>query len=355
MNKIAIKGYKSFKEAKLELHPLNILIGANGAGKSNFLSLFEMLGAIYDRRQVEYVARQGGVGKFLHQGRKVTDAIQIKIVAGDNSYEIQLEEADGRFLVSSEKMGYKFWQGWDDRDIAGYGSEANIKIHHSLRRSKYIREYLSQIRKFHFHDTGSKSPFASESHMVNDSYVLYEQGQNLASFLYKIQSSEPAAYARILKVIQSVAPYFNDFYFNPSEADTLRLQWRDKYSSMIYGPNDLSDGTIRFIALTTLFLQPALPQVIIIDEPELGLHPVAVQKLAGMMRSAANRGTQIIAATQSVDLISNFEADDIVVVDQVDGETKLNRLDGASLEHWLEEYSLGDLWKQNILKGGQPQ
>ena len=88
MNKIAIKGYKSFKEAKLELHSLNILIGANGAGKSNFLSLFEMLGAIYDRRQVEYVARQGGVDKFLHQGRKVTDAIQIRIVAGDNSYEI---------------------------------------------------------------------------------------------------------------------------------------------------------------------------------------------------------------------------------------------------------------------------
>ena len=356
MNKIEIKGYKSFKEVTLDLHPLNILIGANGAGKSNFLSLFEMLGAIYDRRQIEYVARRGGVDKFLHHGKKETESIQIRVVADRNSYDVKLQEADGKFIISSENTGYLFYNTtWDNREIAHYTLEANIKLSKSLKRNQYIRDYLSQIRKFHFHDTGSKSPFSSESHIVNDAYILYEQGQNIAAFLFKIQSENPAVYARILKVIQSVAPYFNDFYFNPSKAGTLRLQWRDKYSSMIYGPNDLSDGTIRFVALTTLFLQPTLPQVIIIDEPELGLHPVAIQKLAGMIRSAANRGTQIIVATQSVDLISNFEPDDIVVVDQIDGKTLLNRLEEDELKHWLDDYSLGDLWKQNILKGGQPR
>lgn len=354
MDKIDIKGYKSFKESSLTLQPLNILIGANGAGKSNFLSLFEMLGAIYDQRLVDYVARQGGVDKFLYQGRKVTEEIIVKIIAESNSYEVNLLEADGKFVIKAEKMGYKFSDGWDLRDIADYSNEARIKANSSLKRSKYIREYLSQIRKFHFHDTGGKSPFASESHVQNDSYLLYDKGQNLASFLLKIRKTSPMAYARIIKVIQSVAPYFNDFEFIPSDADMLRLQWRDKYSSVIYGPNDLSDGTIRFIALATLFLQPTLPKVIIIDEPELGLHPFAIAKLAGLMRSAAARGTQIIVATQSVELISNFEPNDIVVVDQIDGVTQMRRLECAGLEHWLNDYTLGDLWKQNILKGGQP-
>ena len=133
------------------------------------------------------------------------------------------------------------------------------------------------------------------------------------------------------------------------------MQWTDKYSSTVYGPTDLSDGTIRFIALATLFLQPVPPEVIIIDEPELGLHPLAVQKLAGMMKSVAAKGVQVIVATQSADLISNFDAEDVVTVDQVKGETVMRRLDGDELRLWLDDYTLGDLWRQNILKGGQPK
>ena len=135
----------------------------------------------------------------------------------------------------------------------------------------------------------------------------------------------------------------------------MRLLWQDKYSTMIYGPNDFSDGTIRFIALVVLFMQPWLPKVIIIDEPELGLHPVAIQKLAGLIRIAAQRGAQIIIATQSAELISNFEPEDVVTVNQLDGQTQMQRLNRADLEQWLDEYTLGDLWKQNILKGGQPR
>lgn len=354
MDKISVKGYKSFVDVSIKLQPINILIGANGAGKSNFLSLFEMLGAIYDQRLLQYVSGKGGVDKFLHQGRKVTENISIDVKAAKNSYSITLKEADGRFIVTSEQVGFEFWEGWNDLDIAPYDTEAQIKVNKRWKRCEYIREYLSQIKKFHFHDTGSRSPFASESHIVNDAYYLYEDGRNIAARLYKIYNEAPMAYNRIIKVIQSVAPYFNDFVFIPSEAETVRMQWQDKYSSMLYGPNDLSDGTIRFIALTTLFLQPNLPKVIIIDEPELGLHPLAIQKLSGLIKSASRQGTQIIIATQSVDLISNFEPEDIITVDQVDGQSNLRRLDNKELSHWLDDYSLGDLWKQNILKGGQP-
>ena len=133
------------------------------------------------------------------------------------------------------------------------------------------------------------------------------------------------------------------------------MQWKDKYSSTVYGPSDLSDGTLRFIALTTLFMQPTLPGSIIIDEPELGLHPFAIQKLAGMIKSVAAKGTQVIIATQSTDLVSLFEPQDVITVNQVNGETTLRRLSDTELSMWLDEYTLGDLWKQNIIKGGQPK
>lgn len=176
----------------------------------------------------------------------------------------------------------------------------------------------------------------------------------MAAFLYHIQQSAPVVYRRILRVIQSVAPYFCDFYFFPNPNGDFCLQWTSRYGETIYGPNDLSDGTIRFIALAVLFLQPDPPAVIIIDEPELGLHPVAIQKLSGLIKSVAERGTQVIIATQSAELISNFEPEDIITVNQRNGESRMERLNKEGLRHWLMDYSVGDLWRQNILEGGQP-
>lgn len=351
MDKIVISGYKSIKSAEVELRNINILIGANGAGKSNFLSLFNLIGWAYGQRLSWYVAMQGGVDKFLYQGRKTTDHISITFAQGSNSYAVSLAESDGRFIVEHEKLAYKS----DVADIASYREELSLKDYNGMRRGDYIKEYVSQIRVFHFHDTGLKSPFAKENHIINDSYVMYPQGDNLAALLYRIKNEEPVVYKRIVKVIQSVAPYFLDFYFQPSQADMIRLQWQDQYSQNIYGPADFSDGTIRFIALVVLFLQPLLPKVIVIDEPELGLHPFAIQKLSGLIKVAAQKGTQIIIATQDADLISNFDPENVLTVNQSEDGTKITRLNRAELENWLVEYSLGELWKQNIMKGGQPR
>lgn len=350
VDEITIKGYKSLNDLHLKLGGLNLLIGSNGSGKSNFLSMFELLNNAFEQRLANYVGMLGGVDKLLHQGRKVTEQIFARLVMGHNSYQLTLQEADGRLIVADEELGYYT----NCVSISQYTQEAGIKGYNGLKRGDYIKTYLSDIRKFHFHDTGKRSPFASERHVLNDSYYLYAHGENLAVILYHINREQPVVYRRIIKVIQSVAPYFLDFYFNVSQADTLRLQWRDKYSEMVYGPNDLSDGTIRFIALATLFMQPQLPSVIIIDEPELGLHPVAIQKLAGLIKSAQQRHTQIIIATQSSDLISQFEPEDVITVTQNEGITNMERLDGTSLKAWLNEYSIGDLWKQSIVKGGQP-
>lgn len=355
MDRIIIKGYKSFKEISFTLGKINLLIGSNGAGKSNFLSLFELLGRTFNQGLEQYVAIKGGVDKFLHQGRKVTSIIETQIIQERNSYKLSLIEADGKLLVQNEQLGYRYADSWDYETIATFVPETKIKTYSGMKRGDYVREYLGQIRKFHFHDTGNRSPFASECHVRNDAQTLYEHGENLAPILFRIQQENPLVYRRIVQVIQSVAPYFLDFYFNPSPAETLRLLWQDKYSTMIYGPNDFSDGTIRFIALVVLFMQPWLPKLIIIDEPELGLHPVAIQKLSGLIKIAAQRGTQIIIATQSAEFISNFDPEDVVTVNQKDGMTHMERLDSQELSHWLDEYTLGELWKQNILKGGQPR
>lgn len=134
--------------------------------------------------------------------------------------------------------------------------------------------------------------------------------------------------------------------------DKIELAWNDiNAPDKYFSANDLSDGSIRFMALATLLMQPLLPKVIIIDEPELGLHPVAITKLSGLIKSAAARGCQVIISTQSVNLISNFEAEDVITVDRQNGQSVFNRLNSKELEKWLNDYSLGDLWTKSIING----
>lgn len=357
MNRIEIEGYKSFKQVDIPLNPINILVGANGSGKSNFLSFFEMLNRIYERKLSPYVALNGGTARFLHKGSKITDTIRAKATFDCNTYSIELREGDNQFVFMHEWLGDTSSAGCitDREDISSFKNEAEIKNYSGLKRGDYVKDYLRTMAKYHFHDTGKQSPFTRESSIHNDIFYLYESGENLAAFLYGIQQKEPMTYKRIVKVIQSVAPYFSDFYFNPNENGNLRLLWHDKFSETVYGPTDFSDGTIRFIAMATLFLQPNPAKLIVIDEPELGLHPVAISKLAGLIKSVKERDTQIIVATQSADLISYFDPEDVMTVNQVDGESQLRRLDAQQLSQWLDDYTLGDLWKNSIIKGGQPR
>jgi len=351
MDYIEIKGYKSIKEAKVELLPINILIGANGSGKSNFISFFEFLNRIYNQNLTEYIALNGGVEKALYQGSKFTRSISayISFSTDVDAYSFTINNGADGFIFTKEDL----WHNSSSWDTSQYGNEARVK-NDTTYRATDIKKHLSSLKKYHFLDTGRDSPFNQMSNVQNDIYFLYEKGENLAAFLYSIQQTNQIVYNRIVKTIQSIAPYFSDFYLQPNTEGYIRLQWQNKYSSTIYGASDLSDGTVRFIALTTLFMQPSLPTSIIIDEPELGLHPFAISKLAGMIKSVSARGTQVIIATQSSDLVNHFEPDCIITVDQVDGGTIFNRLQKEELSSWLEDYSIGDLWQRNILKGGQP-
>ncbi len=353
MLRIEIKGYKSIRELNLELHSINILIGANGSGKSNFLSFFDFLKQIYNRNLQESVALKG-IDTFLHKGNKITKEISTHLFfKKTNGYSFTIKRGDNGFIFTEEGMWYENQNFKNPVEIASFGNESTLRFK-TIPRAAYITHYLNNLNKYHFHDTGENSPFNLESNIDNDKFYLYEKGRNLAAFLYNINENNKIVYNFIIKTIQFIAPYFLDFYLKPETNGNIKFRWQGKHSSTIYGVNDLSDGTIRFIALAVLFLQPDLPETIIIDEPELGLHPTAIAKLAGLIKSVASKGCQVIIATQSTDLIGHFYPEDIITVDQINGESVFERLNSDSLKEWLDDYTIDDLWKRNIINTGQP-
>jgi predicted ATPase len=311
---------------------------------------------MYKENLREYVALRGGTEKFLHKGRKITTEITAKLYFPSNDYSFTLKKgAEDAFIFVKEGLGYEYHNlGFKkDVEIASYNTESNLR-QETRKRATYIKEYLEKLQKYHFHDTGTNSPFNKTSQIKTGKYILSDKGDNIAAYLYHIEQTNNIAYRFIIKNIQSIAPFFLDFVLKPDENGFITLLWENRNSDTIYSVSDLSDGTIRFIALCTLFLQPNLPATIIIDEPELGLHPAAIAKLAGLIQSAAAKGCQVIIATQSTDLISYFEPKDIITVDDKNGESIYTRLDSEALAKWLEDYTIDDLWKRSIITTGQP-
>ena len=201
---------------------------------------------------------------MLHHGSKTTQIIGASLTyEGLNVYDFTLLQGANGLIFKDES--FVFNDSNDLRfEISNFEKESNLKTS-TAYNAYYILQLLKGLKKYHFHDTGKNSPFNKASHVPNDTFFLYEKGDNLAAFLFEIQQKHRIVYNRIIKVIQSIAPYFSDFFLQPNTEGYLRLLWQDKYSSTVYGATDLSDGTIRFIALTVLFMQPNLPKIIVID------------------------------------------------------------------------------------------
>ena len=343
---VTIRGFKSIASLeRLELRPINILIGANGAGKSNFIGAFELLQRAWENRLTLFFAKQGGANRVFHFGTKNTRQITVQFSAsqGQAIYRLVLEPGKGDSIVlADEEMKYP---------MASFRpSEANqgeLVVLTKLDGAGW--------RVYHFHDTGDTSPMKRTA-KVDDNRFLRSDGSNLASFLYYLRKSQPDAYRAIVRTVQRVAPFLFEFQLEPmllSPSD-IRLEWKHRSSDQFFDVSSLSDGTLRFIALAGLLLQPKelRPSMILVDEPELGLHPYAIGLLASMIKQAAV-DTQVIVATQSPILLDYFEPEDVLVADCVDGATAIKRLDAEPLAEWLEDYSLGQLWEKNEI-GGLP-
>ncbi len=358
---VTIKGFKSIGSIeRLPLKSINVVIGPNGSGKSNFIGVFAFLHAIREGHLQDYVAKAGGAEKILHFGSKKTKSVEIRVSFEDgvNQYEVSLEPAGGDRLHPFEESVY-FWDKAHPRpyasELSPRGLEAGISDSSVKNTARYVRDHLDRWRLYHFHDTSSSSPM-KKTGSLNDNAYLRPDGSNLASFLYYLKSRQPDAYKLILGCVQRVAPFFDDFQLEPNKLNpnTILLEWRHKNSEAYFDASSLSDGTLRFIALATLFLQPPVyrPSVILVDEPELGLHPYAITMLASLIKQAA-ASTQVIVGTQSPLLLDHFQPEDVLVADRVGGSTELHRLDSAKLASWLEDYSLGQLWEKNEI-GGRP-
>lgn len=339
LDRIKIKGFKSIKEADIPLTNLNVLIGANGSGKSNFISFFKLLNTLSDKKDgtlKSFVKKYGGASKFLYFGHKVTDLIDVSI-------DIKKNE-----IKTTHSFGLKWALGDILEEDKGYGIVSDEPIPEDTFFS------FNNFFAYHFNDTGLKSPIKLQVN-VNDNEYLKPDASNLSAYLYLIQQKHPENFKHIVKSIQLVAPYIKDFKLrlDPLTFKSVFLEWKHKNNDELYFEiEDFSDGTLRFICLATLLLQPNPPATIIIDEPELGLHPYAITILSALIKQASV-DSQIIIATQSTRLVDKFTPKDIIVVDRENDASVFKRLNDEEWTNWLEDYSLGELWEKNVF-GGRP-
>lgn len=362
LESLTVRGFKSIRSLE-DFKPgrLNVLIGANGAGKSNFIGLFHMLACVIEKRLQVFVAEHDGPDALLFGGRKRTGRIEIMFsfggdakagLTGRNAYSFSLVPTGNRLIFDQEERefdniaGFSLGSGHDELKLEILDEKVEDSFAH------YIRPAISEWRVYHFHDTSTTAPIR-QLQAVRDNLLFKSGGDNLGPYLRQLREKYPDHYHKIVETVQLAAPFFGGFVYRKDIGENMELEWfQADDPDTVQGPGQLSDGTLRFICLTTLLLQPAelQPELILIDEPELGLHPFALTLLAEILRQASDT-RQIIVSTQSADLVSELAPEDVVVVNRKDGASTFERLDEDNLTDWLEDYSLGELWKMNIFCG----
>jgi predicted ATPase len=352
IEKIEIKGFKSIESAELELGDLNVLIGANGSGKSNLIGTFNLLERHVSNRLDELVA--GEPDRFVFHGSKTTPEMSLTLTSKGQEYYLPLKAVRDKLVQPNRQSRTSVKSPPRSAVVGRRTSDAPHPVNRSSPSTKKtLHDLVRDFIVYHFDDASDQSPAKKIAHL-DDIRSFRHDASNLAPFLYWMQEKEPVRFRRIEEYIRLAAPFFERFDLAPHERweDKIKLNWRQKGSDAHFDAFSLSDGTLRFICLVTLLLQPKPPGLILLDEPELGLHPFAINMLAGMLESASKRA-QVIVATQSVTLLDNFGTDRVVVAKNDGRRSTFARLDQDKLATWLEDYSLGELWEKNVL-GGRP-
>lgn len=359
IERVRISGFKSIREADLTLGPLNVLIGANGAGKSNLVSYFALLRASLAGRLYEYVDRLGGPNAFLFLGPEHTSEIQSILTLGTPNgratfYQRLVFQAPDRLIYAHDHLtGLLEVNGAKKAWTADTGAVVGDEYHREVG-SLVFTTLRDRLAVHHFQDTMLTSPIRSAGY-IEDNRELSSDGGNLAAFLFRIRETDGGAYRRIVDTIRLIAPFFDDFSLSPRSLDASRilLNWKQVGTELLFGPHQLSDGTLRAMALVALLLQPEheLPRLIVIDEPENGLHPYAVSVIASLI-AAASTHAQLIVATQSPGFLDEFEPKDVVCVDREAQESIFHRHEPRRLRAWLKTYSLSEIWRKNLIGAG---
>ena len=361
---ITLRGFKTIQDLDgFRPRSLTVLIGPNGAGKSNFISFFRMMSwALADQDNLAvFVGQQGGASKLLHDGpaktREIEAELTIRSDSGENKYAFRLFFAAGDTLIFAEER-YRFSRNdyvcvppWIETGAGHSGPQLPAKSG-ADRTARVILDILRRMTVYQFHNTSGTARIRSKWGVYDNRYLKEDAG-NIAPFLLRLRERDNWHYRRIVDNIRLILPFFSDFELI-DEYGHMLLAWKERGSDQIFDASQASDGMLRVIALVALLLQPedALPDVLILDEPELGLHPYAITVVGGLI-GAVSKSVQVIVATQSTALVDCFEPEDIVVVEREDRKSVFRHLDSEKLGEWLEDYSLSELWEKNVL-GGQP-
>jgi predicted ATPase len=362
LDSITLKGFKSIRELNdFKLQKLNVLIGPNGAGKSNFVDFFRLLRAMAEEGLQGLIVQSGGADGFLFNGPKETKQISALLKFGWNQYRFTAEpNVAGELILREEGVLYTGGKRPNDWQIYYVPKkESSLKDWKGSKSSwgdylsaeGYVHKSVSSWIVYHFHDTSSTAPMRRDQ-ALRDFRELNPTAGNIAAFLKNIRENWSAKYQRIRETIQIIAPFFDDFLLEPQtkgDNELIRLEWRQKGSSFPFQPWQLSDGTIRFICLATALLQPVPPSTVVIDEPELGLHPYALEVLAALIHEASLH-TQLVVSTQSPLLVDRFDAEHIITVQRKDGASSFDRLEPEPLADWLKDFSLGELVRKNVVE-----
>ena len=365
---VSIRGFRSLADFKISKLPdAAVLIGANGSGKSNFIRFLEMTSWMLRSRKLgDFIEQQGGADDQLYGGNRLTPRMEAELSlrtdSGRNDYRFTLSYAHpDRFFFSDERFRFKRidgpleprWQSLDSghREAMIVEAQYGASYVNSTTASDIVH-LLRNCSTYQFHDTSDTSNFKMRWD-VEDNNQLRSHGGNLAAILYRLEQQDVRRYEAICRHIGRVLPGFDRFEIDEDYGRVL-LRWKAKWTDKTFGAHLTSDGSLRFFALVTLLNLPPemLPDVILLDEPELGLHPAAVSLIGGMIKAlAADR--QVIVATQSPLLVDEFDLNEIFVLDLQDGRTEVRQLDANDYQRWLDEYTTGELWQKNLL-GGRP-
>ncbi|ABD40829.1 conserved hypothetical protein [Methanospirillum hungatei JF-1] len=362
LKNICIKGFKSLEYVDLPLNHLTVCIGANGSGKSNLLSAFYFLHRIAEGRFSYAIAKAGGAHSLLYNGPDTTKKIEFTLTFEEFVYHAACEPSSDDNLVFIQediKRPQTFPGGVREvshaKNPPGYRESILIRLNYDLLDGKKIKKFLSDTSVYHFHDTSDTSG-ARLIGPISDNFSLKPDASNLAAYLYLIMNQYPQHFELIQETVRLAAPFFHTFILRPTaeNQEMIRLAWQEEGSDTIFQGHQMSDGLLRFTSLVTLLMQPVelRPSIIIIDEPELGLHPVAIDILAGLMKSASAHN-QVLITTQSPLLLNQFTLDEIRIIERKHGYSTIRTPDQEALKEWLEDYSPAELWQSGLL-GGDP-
>jgi len=374
---IQIKGYRVLADVTLDLHPLTVMIGPNGCGKTSLLEIFQLLKEAAQGRLAEAISNLGGLTTLLTHTSDAPSRLEI-VLKVDIDSPRSPEPMSYHFALEPgpQGMGYmsvleRLWQlepnvgphryidsktpagtelklaKWPLRDAGLFvKTEAEPEV---------LRDTLTNTLYLGFLDVSSRAPARLPQTLTPATYPG-KNGESLFPALYNMRESKASrsSYERIEETLSLAFPGFDHLELPVVGGGQITLAWYDKDLTVPLYPNQLSEGTLRFLWLATTLLSPEPPPLILIDEPEVSLHPELLQILAALLRDASAR-TQLLIATHASDLIRWLRPDAVVVIDKENGKSTFTWANDPALdlEEWLKEYTLADLWYMGNL-GGRP-